>query len=48
MIQVDDVMFVSEKGYLMDQFIPDIKMSFEIAEQRLTGHGSSFQFLRRT
>eukprot|EP00913_Durusdinium_trenchii_P034869 g32617.t1 len=32
----------------MEQFIPDLKQSFEISEQHLTGEGSSFQFLRRT
>ena len=48
LIHVDDVMFVGEKDYVMEQFIPDLKQSFEISEQHLTGEGSSFQFLRRT
>ena len=48
LIHVDDVMFVGEQDYVMNQFIPDLKQSFEIAEQHLTGIGSSFQFLRRT
>eukprot|EP00913_Durusdinium_trenchii_P033178 g31061.t1 len=45
---VDDVMFVGEQDYVMNQFIPDLKQSFEMAEQHLTAVGSSFQFLRRT
>ena len=45
---VDDVMFVGEQDYVTNQFIPDLKQSFEMAEQHLTAVGSSFQFLRRT
>ena len=48
LIHVDDVMFVGEQEYVMEQFIPDLKQSFEISEQHLVGEGSSFQFLRRT
>ena len=48
LIHVDDVMFVGEQEYVTEQFIPDLKQSFEISEQHLVGEGSSFQFLRRT
>ena len=39
LIHVDDVMFVGEKDYVMEQFIPDLKQSFEISEQHLSGRG---------
>ena len=48
LIHVDDVMFVGEHDYVVNKFIPDLRQSFEIAEQHLTGMNSSFQFLRRT
>ncbi|CAK9047524.1 unnamed protein product, partial [Durusdinium trenchii] len=48
LIHVDDVMFVGGQEYVMEQFIPDLKQSFEISEQHLVGDGSSFQFLQRT
>ena len=48
LIHVDDVLYLGEKEYVMDYFLPSIKDRFEISEQHLTGPGSSFQFLRRT
>ena len=45
---VDDVLYLGEKEYVMDYFLPSIKERFEISEQHLSGPGSLFQFLRRT
>ena len=48
LIHVDDVLYLGEEEYVMNDFLPSIKARFEISEQHLAGPGSSFQFLRRT
>ena len=48
LIHVDDVLYLGEEEYVVNDFLPSIKARFEISEQHLTGPGSSFQFLRRT
>ena len=48
LIHVDDIMFVGNKDYVLNEFIPEMKRVFDISEQHLEEDGSSFQFLRRT
>lgn len=48
LVHVDDVMYMGNKDYIEQSFLPDIRQSFDISEQHLEGNGSTFTFLRRT
>ena len=48
LIHVDDVLYLGSREYVEESFLPDIKKSFDISEQHLSGDGTTFAFLRRT
>ena len=48
LIHVDDVLYLGSREYVEKIFLPDIKKSFDISEQHLSGDGTTFSFLRRT